>query len=292
LKKYRYLCLGLIILTIFAGCAGCAACSSNKADLEKQRLEAERLAAEEAARLEAERLAAEEAARLEAERLAAEEAARLEAERLAAEAAERARLAELERQRQAGQTDAERERLERLRQEELERERARLAELERQRQAQAATRRPSVAPADTAHPMFGTWVNSNETIVMDFHRDGTVAVTKYQLIDEYVEVYWRQNRNVTGGGFYDTRNPVDYESVYTGTGTYTVDRNNIEIKLSLTNDKGEGKAVSCAGTFNFLDAQQTNFRMSKGLARKFIIREDNRTQIDTKEFVFQFYRVK
>jgi hypothetical protein len=60
------------------------------ARLEAERVEAERLAAEEAARLEAERveaerLAAEEAARLEAERIAAEEAARLEAERLEAE---------------------------------------------------------------------------------------------------------------------------------------------------------------------------------------------------------------
>ena len=44
-------------------------------------IEAERLAAEEAARIEAERLAAEEAARIEAERLAAEEAARIEAEK-------------------------------------------------------------------------------------------------------------------------------------------------------------------------------------------------------------------
>jgi hypothetical protein len=287
LKKYRYLCLGLVILTIFAGCAGCSGCSSKaerdrQAELERQRLEAERLAAEEAARL-----AAEEAARL-----AMEEAARLEAERLAAEEAERQRLAELERQRQASLSDAERERLERLRQEELERERARLAELERQRQAQAATRRPSVPPADTAHPMSGTWVNNNETIVMDFKSDGTINVTKYQLIDEYVEVYWRQNRNVTGGGFYDTRNPVDHESVFTGAGTYTVNRNNIEIKLSLKNDSGDSKEISCAGTFNFLDPQQTNFRMSKGLARKFIIREDTRTQVDTKEFAFQFYRVK
>ena len=56
---------------------------------EAARIEAERLAAEEAARIEAERLAAEEAARIEAERLAAEEAARIEAERLAAEEAAR-----------------------------------------------------------------------------------------------------------------------------------------------------------------------------------------------------------
>ncbi len=85
-------------------------------------VDAERLAAEEAARVEAERLAAEEAARVEAdeaeetdqaeaapgvepvpapdaeaERLAAEEAARVEAERLAAEEAEEAARVEAER---------------------------------------------------------------------------------------------------------------------------------------------------------------------------------------------------
>ena len=57
---------------------------------EAARLEAERIAAEEAAKLaEGERLAAEEAARIEAERIAKEEAEQAEKERLAAEEAAR-----------------------------------------------------------------------------------------------------------------------------------------------------------------------------------------------------------
>ena len=89
------------------------------AELEKDRIAAEKKAAEEAAekaRIEAERKAAEEAiekARLEAEKRAAEEAAemaRLEAERKAAEeAAERARI---EAERQAAEEAAEKARIE------------------------------------------------------------------------------------------------------------------------------------------------------------------------------------
>ncbi|MDR1900211.1 MAG: hypothetical protein LBQ55_09405 [Treponema sp.] len=260
-------------MMVFAGCAGCAGCNgcTSKAEKERQRLEAERLAAEEAARLEAERLAAEEAARLEAERLAAEEAARLEAERLAAEEAARLeaeRLAALARQRGQQQAPA-----------------------AQPAQPAADKEHQSVAPADPAHPFAGTWVNSSETIVLDIRADGNITVRKYVLTDEYVEMYWREMRGIRGGGFYDTRNPVDFESTYTGSGTMTLNNNNIVMTLSLKNDRGDERELGCNGTYTF-DAQKANFRLSKGLARKVILREDTRKQIDSKDYVFQFFRTR
>jgi hypothetical protein len=263
LKKYRLLLLGLIILMVFVGCAGCSGCTSRKErqrQEETARLEAERLAAEEAARLEAERLAAEEAARLEAERLAAEEAARLEAERLAAEEAAR-----------------------------------KAAEAARQRTSQpvpnTSTISQGVAPKDPDNPFSGTWTNNSETIILDVNAAGNVTVRKYVITDEYVEMFWREMRGIPAGGYYDTRNPVDVESIYTGSGTMTLNNNNIAITLSLKNDKGDTRDVSCNGIYQF-DAQKTNFRMSKGLPRKIILREDTRKQIDQKEYVFQFFRTR
>ena len=104
------------------------------AQAETARLEAERVAAEQAetARLEAERVAAEqaEAARLEAERIATEQAetARLEAERLAAEQAEAARL-------EAERVAAEQAETTRLEAERLAAEQAETARLEAKRLA-------------------------------------------------------------------------------------------------------------------------------------------------------------
>ena len=115
-----------------------------RADLEKDRAEAERKAVEEAKQklIEAERRAAEkkaaeeaERARIEAERRAAEEAerARLEAERRAAEEAERARL---EAEKRAAE-EAERARIEAERRAAEEAERARI-EAERKAAEEAA----------------------------------------------------------------------------------------------------------------------------------------------------------
>jgi hypothetical protein len=249
---------------VFAGCTGCSGCTSKQ---EKQRqeelarLEAERLAAEEAARLEAERLAAEEAARLEAERLAAEEAARLEAERLAAEEAAR-RAAEAARQRANNQPAP-----------------------------STNTISQGITPKDPGNPFSGTWTNNSETIVLDVNAAGNITVRKYVITDEYVEMFWREMRGIPAGGYYDTRNPVDVESAYTGTGTMTLNNNNIAIALSLQNDKGDTRDISCNGTYQF-DDQKTNFRMSKGLPRKIILRGDTRKQIDQKEYVFQFFRTR
>jgi hypothetical protein len=266
LKKYRWLLLGLIILMVFAGCAGCTSCTSKK---EKQRqeelarLEAERLAAEEAARLEAERLAAEELARLEAERLAAEEAARLEAERLAAEEAAR-RAAEAAARQRASQPAP---------------------------STTTTTVSQGVAPKDPDNPFSGSWTNNSETIVLDVNAAGNVTVRKYVITDEYVEMFWREMRGIPAGGYYDTRNPVDVESTYTGTGTMTLNNNTIAIALALKNDNGDTRTISCNGTYQF-DAQKTNFRMSKGLPRKVILRGDTRRPIDQKEYVFQFFRTR
>ena len=119
---------------------------------EAARLEAERLAAEEAARLEAERLAAEEAARLEAERLAAEEAARLEAERLAAEEAARLEAERLAAEEAARREAARKARAEAIRQEAIRRmneaaEKRRAAEEAERIAAEEAAKREAEARA-------------------------------------------------------------------------------------------------------------------------------------------------
>ncbi|MBE5758612.1 MAG: DUF11 domain-containing protein [Clostridiales bacterium] len=119
---------------------------------EEARLEAERLAAEEAARLEAERLAAEEAARLEAERLAAEEAARLEAERLAAEEAARLEAERLAAEEAARREAARKARAEAIRQEAIRRmneaaEKRRAAEEAERIAAEEAAKREAEARA-------------------------------------------------------------------------------------------------------------------------------------------------
>jgi hypothetical protein len=137
--------------------------------------------------------------------------------------------------------------------------------------------------------MAGTWTNNGETVVMVFNPDGTITVNTYVITDEYVEVYWRTNRNITGGGFYDTRNPVSTQTNYTGSGTYTVDRDTLNIKLSLTNDSGGSKDINLTARYQF-DGPKASFRLGNGLARKYIYREDTRAQIDTKEYVSTFFR--
>jgi hypothetical protein len=195
------------------------------------------------------------------ERQRQEELARLEAERLAAEEAAR-RAAEAAR-RQAGQPPA----------------------------PAAATISQGAVPKDPGNPFSGSWTNNSETIVLDINAAGNITVKKYIITDEYVEMFWREMRGIPAGGYYDTRNPVDVESTYTGTGALTLNSNNIAITLALQNDRGDTRTVSCNGTYQF-DAEKTNFKMSKGLARKIILREDTRKQIDQKEYVFQFFRLR
>jgi hypothetical protein len=124
---------------------------------------------------------------------------------------------------------------------------------------------------------------------MVFNPDGSIIVKTYVITDEYVEVYWRTNRNITGGGFYDTRNPVATQTTYTGSGSYTVNRETLDIKLSLANDSGATKEISLSARFQF-DGPKSSFRLGNGLARKYIYREDTRAQIDAKEYVSTFYR--
>jgi hypothetical protein len=104
-----------------------------------------------------------------------------------------------------------------------------------------------------------------------------------------VEVYWRTNRNITGGGFYDTRNPISTQTNYTGSGSYTINKDSLDIKLSLVNESGNTKDVSLTAKFQF-DGPKSSFRLGNGLARKYIYREDTRVQIDAKEYVSTFYR--
>jgi multidrug efflux pump subunit AcrA (membrane-fusion protein) len=259
MKKIGIICLVLgMAFTILVGCSGC----SGK-DTERQQTEAERQA-------ELDRQA--EAARQ------AELARQAEAERQA----ELARQAEAERQAElARQAEAER-------QAELARQAEAARQAELARQAEAA-RRARVAPADPENPIVGTWSNSGETVVMVFNPDGSIRVNTYVITDEYVEVYWRTNRNITGGGFYDTRNPVATQSNYIGSGSYTINRDTLSITLSLTNDSGSTKEVTLTAKLQF-DGPKSSFRLGNGLARKYIYREDTRAQIDAKEYVSVFYR--
>jgi hypothetical protein len=248
----------LLIIIVLGLIFGCSACQANA---EQKRL------AEEAARLEAERLAAEEAARLEAERLAAEEAARLEAERLAAE--EAARLAAEEAARRAAEEAARRG-----------------AQGSSQNQQQ---RSYTSEETDPKNAFVGVWATNNQTIVFRFRGDGNIDILNYRIVDEVVEVYWRTNRGITGGGFYDTRNPEDFESVYTGTGTYTVTRDSVTFKLNIKNQIGTTKNLSLTTKFSF-NKERDFLKLANGLGRKFIINRDTREIFDTKDCVTSFYR--
>jgi flagellar biosynthesis GTPase FlhF len=241
----------LLIIIVLGVIFGCSAC---QAASERRRL------AEEATRLEAERLAAEEeAARLEAERLAAEEeAARRAAERLAAEEEAARRAAEAARRAAQGSSQ---NRQQSYRSEE----------------------------SDPKNSFVGIWATNNQAIVFRFRGDGNIDVLNYTLVDEVVEVYWRTNRGITGGGFYDTRNPEAYESVYTGTGSYTVTRDSVTIKLNINNHQGTTKNLTLTTRFSF-NNQKDFLRLNNGLGRKFIINRDTRDIFDTKDFVTSFYR--
>jgi hypothetical protein len=135
----------------------------------------------------------------------------------------------------------------------------------------------------------GTWANTSKTVVLQLRSNGTVVVHDYSITDEVVELYWRTNRGLSGGGFYDRRNPEALQTNYTGNGTYTIDKDNINIKLSLQNQFGTAKNISLVTKFT-LNNQKNFLRLSNGFARKFIYNKDTRDQIDTSEFVSSFYR--
>jgi hypothetical protein len=258
--------VAIVLLLVLGVAIGCKACS----DIRTARLENARIAAEEEVR----RLAEEEAARLaaeeEARRLAEEEAARLaaeeEARRLAEEEEARRRAAEEEaRRRAAGQNQAV---------------------------------RTSVAPSDPRNPLVGTWANANGAIVLQFRADGTVTARNFAVTDEYVEIYFRPNRALAGGGFNDVRNPKDYEAVYRGNGRYTISRDTLDIQLSLSNSDGVTKDIRHSTAFQFQE-NQTQVRLNRGIARKYIIDQATRRPAsesnynqkpDRSDFVTQFYR--
>jgi hypothetical protein len=220
-------------------------CSTCSKAAERRRAEAERLRLEEEARIAAE----------EAERLRLEEEARL-----AAEEAERLRLQE---------------------------EARRLAEEEaRRRAAQSGTRTVSSTPTDPRNPIVGTWATSNGAIVLQFRANGTVSALNFTVLDQYVNIYWRANRALAAGGFYDIRNPKDYEAHYTGNGTYRVTNNNtnIEVSLSLRNSDGVNKEIAHNTAFQF-EANQTQVRLVKGLARKYIVDEATKLPASQKGYV-------
>jgi hypothetical protein len=264
-KKAGIIIIGVAVLLalVFGILMGCSAC--NRAEEQRR---AERLRLEEEARLaaeEAERLRLEE----EAERLRLEE----EARRLAEEA-------------------------ERLR---LEEEARRLAEEEARRRAQSSGQaRTAPSSIDSRNPMAGIWATSNGAIVLQFMANGTVTVHNFTVTDQYVNVYWRTNRALSAGGFYDVRNPKDYEARYTGSGTYKLsgDNTNLEISLSLKNSDGVTKEIKHSTLFQF-ESNQTQVRLVKGIARKYVIDEATKKpasqsgyvqKSDQADFVTQLYR--
>jgi hypothetical protein len=251
MKKGKILIISLsIVLLIIIVLGVVFGCSACQSAAERKRL------AEEAARLEAERLAAEEeAARLEAERLEAE---RLEAERLAAEEEAARRAAEAARG--ASRTSP-----------------------------QGRQQNYTSGDSDPQNAFVGVWATNNKSIVFRFRGNGTIDVLNYKIVDEVVEVYWRTNRGLSAGGFYDTRNPEDYESEYTGTGSYAVTRDSVTLKLNIENHLGTTKNLTLTTRFSF-NNQKDFLKLSNGLGRKFLINRDTRDIFDTKDFVTSFYR--
>jgi hypothetical protein len=227
--------------------------------------------------------------RLEEQRRA--ERLRLEEEaRLAAEEAERLRLEE--------EARLAAEEAERLR---LEEEARRLAEEEARRRAQSGSRaRTTPSSIDPRNPMVGIWATSNGAIVLQFMANGTVTAHNFTVTDQYVNVYWRTNRALSSGGFYDIRNPKDYEAHYTGSGTYKLsnDNTNIEISLSLKNPDGVVKEIKHSTAFLF-ESNQTQVRLTKGIARRYLVDEATKKpasqagyvqKSDQADFVTQLYR--
>jgi acyl-ACP thioesterase len=208
---------------------------------EEARLEAERLAAEEAARLEAERFEAERLAAEEAARLAAEEEARLEAERLAAEEAARRR----------GQQPAPRP----------------------QPAAQYAS-----TESNPGNAFVGTWANENKSIVFRFRNNGSLEILNFNIVDELVTVTFRENRAIPGGGFYRSANPVATESIYTGTGKYAVNGDEVTFNLNLKSADGAAKDFSHKTKFFFENSNKT-LKLANGIPRKFRISRQTRQEV-------------
>jgi flagellar biosynthesis GTPase FlhF len=322
MKKFGGLCLILVItFTIFAGCSGCSGCTS--------KAERERIAAEEQARLEEEARLAEEA-RLSAEeaQLAAEEAQHSADEaRLAANSAPQSKEAQLaaeEAQLAADEAKLAAERARQAQEAHLAEE-ARIAAAEAQLAAQKArdaaqraqdaaanaavaaaaearrragssgssqTPKPGTYPSETnaSIPLVGTWANNNKNIILQLKANGTITVHEYLITDQTVDVKFEANRGMTGGGYYKRINPADVQSSYKGTGTYTIKKDVIDVKLSLKNEFGTTKDVSLSTKFS-LDDKKTNMRLEHGFARKFIYNRENRKEIDTNEFVSGFFRL-
>ncbi|MDR0876490.1 MAG: hypothetical protein LBN21_00440 [Treponema sp.] len=312
MKKFGIFALIMLItFTIFAGCSGCSGCTSKAereriAAMEQARLEEEARLAEEArqAAEEAE-LSAEEAQRAADEaRLAAEKAPQSKEAQLAAEeaqlaadearfAAEKARQAEEARETEEALRAAEEARLAAQRALEAAQRAQNAAEEARRRAASASQARPSTYPSETnaSVPVVGTWINDNKTIVFQLRTNGTVVVHEYTITDTTVDVKFETNRGMTGGGFYRRSNAVDIQSTYTGTGTYTVNKDTVSIKLSLKNPSGATKDVSLTTKFSFTDAQKRNsLKLANGFARKYIYDREGRIKLDPEQFVTSFTR--
>ena len=188
----------------------------------------------------------ERLARLEAERLAAEEAARLEAERLAAE--------EAARRRNSGTSSA------------------------------AAPQGPALTSiSDPGNPLVGTWVNNNKTIVLQLRPDGTIITQTYLQIDENVNIRWISNRGEPGGGHNQISDRAGVETSYSGTGTYTVDKNTLTLNLNLKNSDGKEKKISHSTAYT-LSNNNSAIKLTRGLGRKFLYNRQNGQQVDGNGF--------
>ncbi|MCL2880949.1 MAG: hypothetical protein FWF29_11955 [Treponema sp.] len=261
------LSIAFLAIAVFFIVFGCSTCSQINERNRLATLAAEKQAEDETARLEAQRQADDEAARLEAQKQADDEAARLAAQKQALQS-EAARLA-AERQALAAQRAAQ--------------------QSAAAKQPAATAQQSAPAKPDANNPLIGTWANSTKTVIIRFRPDGNIDILHFLIVDEYVEVYWRTNWGIAGGGFNDTRNPVPVELVYTGKGIYTVNKDTVTFKLNLSNQKGDKKNISHTTKF-IMRGQKDSFKLVKGLARRYIINRDNNEVYNTKDYVTEFFR--
>jgi hypothetical protein len=115
------------------------------------------------------------------------------------------------------------------------------------------------------------------------------VVNNFTVTDELVDVHWISNRNITGGGFWDTKNPTQTQTVCNGRGTYSITNNTVDIKISLTDSTGNTKEISAAGRYQF-DNPKLFLKLTKGFPRRYIINRETKKQLDVKDYVTEFYR--
>ncbi|MDR1898912.1 MAG: hypothetical protein LBQ55_02785, partial [Treponema sp.] len=74
------------------------------------------------------------------------------------------------------------------------------------------------------------------------------------------------------------------ETDYSGTGTYTVDKNTLVLKLNLKNGDGREKEIGHSTAYT-LGNNNNTVKLTRGLGRKFVYNRQNGQQVDGNGFV-------